>query len=348
MLDKVLLFPYWLALKIRDSRYRSGRKESVSAGVPTICVGNITAGGTGKTPHTEMILRTLLASGKWAPADLAVLSRGYRRKSKGFRYVEADGSAAFYGDEPLQMKRKFPEVTVAVDKDRVGGCRQLCHPEEGAPAARLVVLDDAFQYRRLKASLNIVLVDYNRPVFKDMLLPLGRLRDLPERITDADVVIVTKCPYELEDEERAAFTAALGTRPEQTVLFSRIRYCGFEPVFSCSDTRYVYSKELILFSGIARNTPLLDYLSDTYKVVDTFDFPDHHKFSKSDFRALGRAVKKHPFAMLATTEKDKQRVLDSGDVQHTLMERMFHIPIEAEFLSEAEKEQFEAVLARLS
>ena len=180
---------YKLILLIRDLRYRNGR-HSVTPDVPSICVGNITVGGTGKTPHTEMILSSLLASGRFLSP--AVLSRGYKRKSKGFRIVPADGTAAFYGDEPMQIKRKFPAATVAVDKDRLRACGILAHPERTSelkkwqgpefPAADVIILDDAFQYRRLKAGLSLVLSPWQRPVSTDSLLPGGRLRDLKRRL----------------------------------------------------------------------------------------------------------------------------------------------------------------------
>ena len=201
MIDKILLFPYYAILKLRNSLYDKGIRKIHRAEVPTICVGNIAAGGTGKTPHTEMILRELLSSSKWRGKSIAVLSRGYRRESKGFQQVKENGSATMFGDEPMQIKKNFPEVTVAVDKNRIEGCRFLTHPEElkssrsgrrcwekDMPAADIIVLDDAFQYRKLRADLNIVLVDYNHPLHKDHLIPLGRLRDLPERIEDADII----------------------------------------------------------------------------------------------------------------------------------------------------------------
>ena len=206
MIDKFLLFPYYWVLKARNRRWsRPGRKFSY-AEVPTLCIGNVTVGGTGKTPHVEMVLRLLQQHPDWCDKQLAVLSRGYKRDSKGFQQVTAEGSAVLYGDEPMQIKKKFPDVVVAVDKKREQGCDLLVHPEklkgrrwekrcwnrEFKPAD-YIVLDDAFQYRRLKTHKSVVLVDYNRPVQKDMLLPLGRLRDLPERIYDADALIVTKC-----------------------------------------------------------------------------------------------------------------------------------------------------------
>ena len=150
---------YRLILALRHLAFDKGWKKTYKAEVPTICVGNITVGGTGKTPHTEMILRELMASDRWGFRNIAVLSRGYKRKSKGFQIVERDSSARFAGDEPLQIARKFPSVKVAVDKNRVKGCEKLA-----ADGTEIIVLDDAFQYRRLSASLNIVLVDFNRPI----------------------------------------------------------------------------------------------------------------------------------------------------------------------------------------
>ena len=172
MLDKILLAPYYLTLKLRHACYDHGIFKVGTCEVPTICVGNITAGGTGKTPHTEMILRTLLRSDDWAFRNIAVLSRGHKRNSGGFQLVEKDGKVKEYGDEPLQIKRKFPGITVAVDRQRIKGCDILCHPEKlkterrarkcsgsSIPPADLIVLDDAFQYRTLRAYFNIVLVD---------------------------------------------------------------------------------------------------------------------------------------------------------------------------------------------
>ena len=182
---------YRIILSLRHLAYDKGWKKVQKADVPTICVGNITVGGTGKTPHVELLLRLLEFRA------VAVLSRGYKRKSRGFRVVQETDTARSVGDEPLQMARKFPSATVAVDKDRLHGCRELAagHPQ-------VIVLDDAFQYRKLDASLKIVLVDYSRPVFEDRLLPWGRLRDLPSRIRKAHAVVVTKCPSELSDEEK--------------------------------------------------------------------------------------------------------------------------------------------------
>ena len=360
MIDRILLFPYTITLALRDRLYREGKLKSVSAEVPTISVGNITVGGTGKTPHTEMILRLLLDSDRWGYSNIAVLSRGYKRKTKGFRKVLRDGTAANFGDEPLQIAKKFPSVTVAVDKDRVEGCRLLVHPAGVAelPPSDVIILDDAFQYRKLRPTLSIVLVDYSRPIHKDRLLPFGGLRDLPSRIADADIVIVTKCPSYLDEWERGKWADYLGISSystascrgrsargrEQLLLFSTIAYSGMEPVYETADSRFTYSPRAILFSGIAKDEPLRDYISDKYKIVRRFSFPDHHRYSRADVAAIMAAVKSNPTAVVITTEKDAQRIVDAKDVPDSLRERLFKIPIEVEFLSEEEKKAFSEAL----
>lgn len=366
---------YRLILGIRHFLYDKGWKKSYEASVPTVCIGNITVGGTGKTPHTELLLRTLLQSDDWAYSNIAVLSRGYKRKTKGFQKVPRDGTALLYGDEPLQMARKFPSVTVAVDKDRIEGCRFLTGPEalqtdkkarkcldKDIPRADIIVLDDAFQYRRLRPSLNIVLVDCNRPVQKDKLLPWGHLRDLKGRLRAADILIVTKCPVYMDEWEKGKWAQQLGMSDfnpadctgtakggkQQILLFSTIGYEDMQPVFEEADSRFMYAKRLVLFSGIAKDTQLRSFLSDKYKVVKRFSFPDHHKYSSGDIRKIGRAVRDFPTACVATTEKDAQRIEDVKKVPGSLKERLFQVPIYVQFLSDREREVFEAtVLGRL-
>lgn len=316
-------------------------RKAPGADVPTVCVGNITVGGTGKTPHTEMILRQLQALRP--ELGLAVLSRGYKRKSKGYQTVQADSTAAFAGDEPLQIKRKFPAVNVAVDKNRVEGCKKLV--EDGAG---IIVLDDAFQYKKLHASLNVVLVNYNRPIFEDHLLPFGRLRDLPSRIADADVVIVSKCPHEMDPEEREEWRTSLHLREDQPLFFTTVDYDAPVPVWrEEADTRYIYSKTVILFTGIADDSALRAYLSDTYKIVDVLNFPDHHAYSKADMRSIAAAVRKYPTAALLTTEKDAVRVLDCKKVDESVRKRLFAVPVKAGFVEEADADAFAQILSRL-
>lgn len=373
MLRKILLTPYYLILKIRHALYDNGVWKVHTCKVPTICVGNIAAGGTGKTPHTEMILNTLLQSQECKNKHIAVLSRGHKRSSPGFQQVEEDGTAYFYGDEPLQIKRKFPDVTVAVDRSRIEGCNFLCNPEtlktsrkgrkckaKEIPPSDIIVLDDAFQYRDLRAHFNIVLVDYSRPVNKDCLLPFGRLRDLPERLHFADIIIVTKCPAYIEDRSKLSRVRSLGIKDFDlntcqgvdkkgksiTVLFTRIDYCPIKPIYPEGEHRYAYSQKLILFSGIAKDTPLRRFLSDRYQVVKRFNFADHHKYSWFDIHRIMSAAKSIPTAVIVTTEKDSQRVINYKKMPLYLKERLFQIPIKVSFCSDHEKEIFESTLMK--
>lgn len=371
MIDKILLFPYWAALKIRHFMFDHGLRKVRTADVPTICVGNVTVGGTGKTPHTEMLLRTLLQDPLWGQKNIAVLSRGYKRSTRGFQQVTLDGTAKEYGDEPLQIKKKFPGVTVAVDKSRIQGCRFLSHPDQlqssrkgrkckdkDFPAADLIILDDAFQHRQIKASASIVLVNHERPVFRDHLMPLGKLRDLPERMADADIVIVSKCPQDMNAWQKYTWAEALGIEKFDATLcqgirkdgriqhlfFTTIAYDTPEAVFPEGDRRYVYTKGLILFSGIANDKPLRHYLSSSYNILYHFDFPDHHKFSWSDMKAIRDEASDHPTSVVMTTEKDCQRVRDCKRLPDNLKQRMFYTPIKTVFFSDEEHATFAATL----
>ena len=332
---------YRLILKLRDAAYRSGRKKSSRAALPTICIGNVTVGGTGKTPHTEMLLRMLQQEN-----GVAVLSRGYGRKTKGFLIVQPDGSSRDFGDEPFQIARKFPTRIVAVDKDRIEGCAKL--KEVGA---KIVLLDDAFQYRKLQANLNIVLINYSRPVFDDSLLPFGRLRDLPDRIFDADIIIVSKCPSDITEDEKIAFAQKIHLKnynqqscdalcpngKKIKLLFSTIRYLSPTMLFPEGDPRFIYSQRIMYMSGIAEGKRLEDELLGRYKVLKFFEFGDHHDFSKGELAKVEKELRKAKACALVTTEKDAQRLRSLNYVSSYLKERLFMVPIEAELTTLSEK-----------
>ena len=341
MISSVFLFPYWLVLRIRHALYDSGRLKSVSHPVPVISVGNVTVGGTGKTPMVEYLVRLLQGE-----CRVAVLSRGYKRKGKGFHLVAEDDTAAVAGDEPLQIKRKFPDVLVAVDRNRNHGVEQLLAlPEDRRPG--LILLDDGFQYRRLKPSTDVVLVDYNRPIFKDNLLPVGRLRDLPEQVRRAKAVVVTRCPRVLDEWERSQVRQLTRLRPDQPIFFATVKYGEPLPVFRWeADKRYIYSKEVFLFSGVADDRPLRVQLSDRYEHIDHKRYGDHHCFTRHDLRVLARYVRRNPRAVLMTTEKDAQRLLHCRRLDGEVRRRLFYLPIETEFLTWEEGEAFDALMRR--
>ena len=371
MIDKILLFPYWLTLKVRHLLYDKGLKKVYKPSVPSVCIGNITVGGTGKTPHTEMILRSVLEDEDMYGKNIAVLSRGYKRRSRGFQQVSADGRALDFGDEPLQIKKKFPMITVAVDSSRKEGCAFLTDPEsvktskkgrkcihKDFPKADLILLDDAFQHRAVKAGANIVLVDYSRPIFHDHLMPLGKLRDLPGRIGAADIIIVSKCPKYTDGWEKSKWAEALGVMNydaalcegyrkngrKQYLFFTTIAYDTPQAVFPEGDPRYLYAQRLILFTGIANDAPLARHLSSSYKIVKHFNFPDHHKFSRADILSIRDAGDAFPTSVIMTTEKDCQRVRDSKAVPESLKRRMFYAPIKTEFLRPEDHDRFRIIL----
>lgn len=341
MIGRILLFPYWLALRLRNARYDSGRAVSVHHEIPVISVGNITVGGTGKTPMVEYLVNLLQGE-----CRVAVLSRGYKRKGKGFHLVEATDTAGMVGDEPLQIKRKFPDILVVVDKDRNHAMTQLLAlPPEQRP--ELVVLDDGFQYRRLQPDANLVLIPFNRPIFKDRLLPLGRLRDLPEQIRRASAVVVTKGPRYLDEWERSKIRQQTRLRPEQPLFFATIAYRDPLPVFRWeADKRYIYSKEVFLFSGVADDRPLRVHLTDRYERIVHKRYGDHHRFTRSDLKAISRFARRNPRALLLTTEKDAMRLTDNPYLDEIVRRRLFYLPVETAFLTEEEARAFEELMRR--
>ena len=333
ILSIILLCPYWLVLTIRRKRYRSGKKSRASFPLPVISVGNITVGGTGKTPMAEYLVDALSAD-----RQVAVLSRGYRRRTRGFRMVETTSTAEASGDEPLQIKRKFPQAIVAVDRNRKRGIETLLtlpHPPQA------VILDDGFQQLDVQPSHNLLLISYERPINRDRLLPFGRLRDLPRRVTDADAIIFTKCPDWLDEEDRARLRTENKIAPEQPVFFTRMDYGEPRAVFEgIGNNRYIYAKEALLFTGIANPKPLAASLTDRYEQIRQKHFPDHHYFTRADVRALWHAACAHPLSVLITTEKDAQRLLHNRFVSEKMKERLFYLPVRTAFLTVEEETAF--------
>lgn len=315
---RLLLLPVsWLyagALWLRHGLFDRGLLRSRTAALPTISVGNIALGGTGKTPHVELVLRTLLA------ADLgpvATLSRGYGRKGTDLKEVHHTDPAERAGDEPLMLKQKFTGVRVFVGADRVGGIQAIA---ARAPEIRAVVLDDAFQHRALKAGLNIVLTTWHRPWSKDHLLPAGNLRDLPRRARQADVVIVTKCPALPTPEEQHRWRRRLGLTAEHALFFSGLEYDAPRSIAEGMEVPQGPEASALLFTGIADAAPLEQHVRGLFGTVKHLAFSDHHAFSERDQGRLAKVFSSFATAQktLITTEKDAARLgqaLRSGPLQ---------------------------------
>ena len=328
--NKVILFPYYAVLSLRNNAYDKGHRKVTDFsqyGSRVISIGNIAAGGTGKTPHVEMFIRHFLAQRK----SVAVVSRGYKRKGKDELEVTTASSAAEVGDEPLQMKKKFPQVKVVVNIKREVTVEALINPPIGE-MTDIVILDDAHQYRSLKAGRTIVLIDYSHPLFKDNLLPIGSLRDLPTQVRRADTVIFTRCPYSLNEWEREKVKAANKINHHQKVFFTTIHYQNPIGVFPEADPRFIYSQDAMILTGIADDTSFRSYLSTKYNTIYCMKYPDHHYFSKSDVSSILSFAKKHPLAVIMTTEKDAQRLSMMGQKLKSIAPKLFYVPIEMKLL----------------
>lgn len=325
-INKVLLLPYYLILKLRHYLYDTGFFKSYKFDIPIIIVGNISAGGTGKTPHTEYIVSHFLEKG-----PVAVLSRGYGRKSRGFRYVNIDDTALMSGDEPLQIKHKFPNAIVAVDANRVRAIKTLMAlPAQQRPS--VIVMDDAFQHRRVIPSTRIILVDYSRPMSRDNLLPVGSLRDLPEQIARANIIIVTKCPPQMSQEDQFNWENSLKLSPTQKLFFSAMKYSEAKAVFPEGDKRYIYSNFAQLVTAIANPKPLEYELMSNYKIIKKLRYRDHKNFSKRDAASINNLAEKSPKAVIFTTEKDAKRLVLLTSLTDNVKLRIFYLPIEVSFL----------------
>lgn len=314
---RLLLLPiawlYGLALRLRHVLYHIGWLRSFQPAAPTIVVGNIALGGTGKTPHVELVLRTLMATNGGGPVPaLATLSRGYGRRGTGFAEVSVADDAATAGDEPLMLKRKFTGVRVFVGADRVAGLERI---RQQIPGLRAVVLDDALQHRRLNAGLNLVLTTWQRPWYKDHLLPAGNLRDLPGRARQADAVIVTKCPALPNAAEQQQWRTKLGLRPDQPLFFSGLDYEAPRSLAGDGQVPCGSGSAALLFTGIADAAPLLAHVRTLYGQVRHVAFGDHHAFTVADLAHLAAlfnsfapdTFRDGPKTMI-TTEKDAARL----------------------------------------
>ncbi|WP_026450587.1 tetraacyldisaccharide 4'-kinase [Aequorivita capsosiphonis] len=291
-----LLFPFSLLYggitALRNWLYNKGLLKSKAYTLPVICVGNLSTGGTGKSPMIELLISFLKDDYK-----IAVLSRGYKRKTTGYRAVLLKSSVEEVGDEPLQFKTKFPEITVAVCEDRQTGIEKL------QKTAEVILLDDAFQHRKVKASLNILLTSFDKLYSNDCMLPTGNLREPKFGANRAQIIVVTKCPENIDNSKMEAIKRKLKPQSYQEVYFSKIGYSS--QIMNETEVKpleYLRSKKFLLVTGIANPKPLIHFLEQEGLHFETKSFPDHHNFSASEMEQLGE------HKLILTTEKDYMRL----------------------------------------
>ena len=318
---------YALVIWTRHKMFDAGKLKSKRFDIPVICVGNITVGGTGKTPFTEYLIRLLQDSYK-----LAVVSRGYKRKSKGMQVSSENSTAEVLGDEPYQILKKYPKTLVVADSNR---CRAIDYIEENHKNINTIILDDAFQHRYVRAGLKILLIDYNRPIKDDYLLPAGNLRDLKSAQKRASIIVVTKCPNDLKPIDFRNLTKEIKPLPYQSLFFATLEYDT--PYHCLTGEKVELNKEqsLVLFTGIAKSEPLEDYLRAQVKELRTLRFADHHNYTKGDNDKIrGEYLK---FASenrwIITTEKDAAKLSAFSD---KIKERLIIIPVKVKILNKGE------------
>lgn len=335
---QILLYPfaliYGFGVWLRNSLYDAGIKKANGFDQAIVKIGNLSVGGTGKTPHTELIAAMLAES---FPA-VAILSRGYKRKTRGFRLAGPDDNANTLGDEPFQMYLKLPDVQVAVCEDRKTGIEKL---NALNPFLSAVVLDDGFQHRKVKADLNILLSDYNEPYYNDHLLPVGRLREFRSGFRRADIIIFTKAPARINVYDKKFIYTKVGAAAHQLVIFSHIRYT--DPVFMEPFEAFNIDKNthVLLVTGIANPNSLTEKLKSKNINYSHLAYADHQQYGKKQLKQIAKAWQEieSEKKVVLTTEKDFVKLRDFGDWFVTNEIPLASLPIEIGF-DEADRAAF--------
>jgi tetraacyldisaccharide 4'-kinase len=345
ILLRILLLPlallYGLGVSARNLLYRVGALRSVRFDLPVISVGNLTVGGTGKSPHIEYLLRWLHQY-----IHVAVLSRGYGRSTVGYRPVTVIDTAKDVGDEPLQFKKKFPEIPISVGESRALGVPELVRRN---PETQCVLLDDAFQHLAVAPGLNILLTEFARPFTRDWLLPSGRLREWRSAYRRADLIVVTKCPADLTNEQRQKMLRDIEPYHWQQVFFSRYHYAVPQELLRPDVLRPLdLDTDVLLVSAIANTDYLLDHLSKSARSVHTLEREDHHYFDDGDLAEILKRFEALPSQrkIILTTEKDATRLLLHEEFFWKNNLPVYVLPVEVEFCGEGEDERFKAAVQK--
>ena len=330
---KCLLAPaallYKAGVTFRHRLFDWGILKSEKFDIPVICIGNITVGGTGKTPMAEMVIAYMSQMHR-----VALLSRGYGRRTKGYLEEKADSHYRDVGDEPLQIKLKFPDTVVAVCEKRADGIRRICaeHPD-----VDLIVMDDGFQHRYVEPKVNIVMIDATRPVQHDRMLPLGTLRDLPEELHRAHYFVVTKCPEKMAPIDRRILRKVLIQVAYQRVYFTRFESFMPQPLFpdAAPGEPLLQGQQVIALSGIGSPKPFLAALRGSYGVVAEMTLDDHHVYKVRDLNRLRELLDKFPGAVIVTTEKDAVKLTNRAKIPEEIQRRIYYLPINISFIEDS-------------
>ncbi len=321
---KQILWPfaalYGGIMSVRNTAYDKGWFGSRKFQLPVIAVGNLSVGGTGKTPHVEYLLRLL------STYKTATLSRGYKRSTKGFILADEKATALTIGDEPYQYYSDFKDVRVAVSEDRVAGVEQLL---QARPELQVIVLDDAMQHRAIQPSLNLLITDYNRPFYDDFILPAGLLRESKSGARRADAIIVSKCPAEMPASEKEYIAGRIQKYSQAPVYFTAFKYGQLVPTGNRKDA----SRNVFLLTGIANPKSLKHYLKQhQFNIKHHADFPDHYAYTVQDLQNMEEKLKQLPDdTIIITTRKDAVKLLDGELAKYSRNLPLFYIPIEVYF-----------------
>ena len=329
---KIASLFYGAAIKLRHLLFDANILHSEKFDIPIICVGNITVGGTGKTPTVEMLVEHYSQEN-----NVVVLSRGYGRITKGYRIVNVDDSYRQVGDEPLQIKRKYPNVNVVVCEKRAFAIHRI---KEEFPETDLIIMDDGFQHRYVEPLINIVIIDANRPVERDHLLPYGQLRDTTSSLSRAHYFIVTKCPEDMKPIHMRVIHKVLVSKPSQNIFFSRMFPMPACAIFAEVEGTIQHGAEVIAMSGIGDNEAFNKGLERRYNVVATLDLDDHHSYKISDLHRMKKLLAQYPNAVIMTTEKDAVKLAHSAAVPEDLRKKLFYERISMRFIGDSRMELF--------
>lgn len=326
---------YGVGVSIRNAMFDLGILKSKSYDIPIISVGNITVGGSGKTPHVEYLVRLLKKHAK-----VAVLSRGYKRKSKGYVVADKNSTMKDIGDEPFQMHRKFRDIVVAVDKNRRHGIERITS-DDTTKDTDVILLDDAYQHRYVKPGINILLVDYHRLIIYDKLLPAGRLREPKEGKTRADIVIVTKCPKDLKPMSFRVLSRAMSLFPYQKLYFTCLDYGKLKPLFKGKERsldEIQPNENILLLTGIASPEQMEKDLKPHSEHIFHLRHPDHHQFTQKDIEKLNTVFDSLPHPrMIITTEKDATRLESMENLSDDVRNNIYVLPVEVKVMLDQEE-----------